>query len=137
MRLAAEILVLTQAGYLMVVDDADRFVGVLSEGDLLHAIMPDFEGLMDSGTTLAEAYQIFLRSGAEYADQPVDRLVVQRSIKLKPERRAAQGRNGDAHEAHPARLPVIDGEDFVGSVSRADICWALLCGSAQRSPEHG
>src|ERR1700685_1624311 len=83
MSLAAEILVLTQAGYLMVVDDDERFVGILSEGDLLHAIMPDFEGLLESGATLAQAYDIFLRAGAEYADQPIDRLVVRRSIKLK------------------------------------------------------
>lgn len=117
MRLAAEILVLTQAGYLMVVDDADRFVGVLSEGDLLHAIMPDFEGLTDSGTTLAEAYQIFLRSGAEYADQPVDRLVVQRSIKLKPDDELLKAATVMLTKRTP-RLPVIDGEDFVGA-SRA------------------
>jgi len=134
MRLAAEILVLTQAGYLMVVDDDDRFVGVLSEGDLLHAIMPDFEGLMESGATLAEAYQIFLRSGAEYADQPIDRLVVRRSIQLKPGDELLKAATVMLTKRIP-RLPVLDGEDFVGSVSRADICWALLCGPAQRSAE--
>jgi CBS domain-containing protein len=132
MSLAAEILVLTQAGYLMVVDDEERFVGIITEADLLHAIMPDFEGLLDSGATLAEAYEIFLRAGSEYADQPIDRLVVRRSARLKPDDELLKAATVMLTKRIP-RLPVLDGDEFVGSVSTADICWALLCGPARRA----
>ncbi len=37
MSLAAELLVLSRASDLMVVDGEGRYVGVLAEGDLLHA----------------------------------------------------------------------------------------------------
>src|SRR5690349_9574068 len=80
MALAAETLVLTQAGDLMVLDEDDAFVGVLAGGDLLHAIMPDFEGLMEAGASLQRACEIFVAAGDVYADEPIDRLVIHGSI---------------------------------------------------------
>jgi CBS domain-containing protein len=124
MKLAAEILVLTQASDLVVVDD-DRFVGILSEGDLLHAIMPDFEGLMESGASLQRAYQIFLDSGSVYANRPIGPLVIRASITLRPDDELLKAATVMLTKGI-RRLAVLDGEHFVGSVSRADICWGLL-----------
>jgi hypothetical protein len=69
----------------MVVDGDGRYVGVLSEGDVLYALMPDFEGLMESGASLQDAVAIFLANGGEYADQPIRRLVIRKSITVGPE----------------------------------------------------
>lgn len=125
MKLAAEILVLTQASDLVVVDDADRFVGVLAEGDLLHAIMPDFEGLMESGASLRRAFDVFLGAGSVYADQPIGRLVIRGSITLRPDDELLKAATVMITKGI-RRLAVVDGERFVGSVSRADICWGVL-----------
>ncbi len=125
MKLAAEILVLTQASDLIVIDDDDRFVGVLPEGDLLNAIMPDFGGLMESGASLERACQILLDSGADYADEPIRRLVIQGSITVAPDDDLLKAATVMITKGI-RRLAVVDGERFVGSVSRADICWGLL-----------
>ncbi len=125
MKLAAEILVLTQAGDLIVVDEDDRFVGVLPGGDLLHAIMPDFDGLMESGASLARGFEVFLSSGYSYADQPIDSLVIRGSITLRPDDELLKAATVMITKGI-RRLAVVDGERFVGSVSRADICWGIL-----------
>jgi CBS domain-containing protein len=136
MRQAAEILVLTQASNLMVTDDEGRFVGILSEGDLLYAIMPDFEGLLEAHASLRKALEVFLEAGGEYADQPIDRLVVRESINLRPDDELLKAATVMVTK-RVRRLAVLDGEKFVGSVSRADICWALLCSEARLSSANG
>jgi CBS domain-containing protein len=125
MSLAAELLVLSRASDLMVVDDEGRYVGVLAEGDLLHALMPDFEGLMDSGASLADAFRIFVDSGREYADQPIGRLVIRKSITVGPEDELLKAATVMVTKGI-RRLAVVDGERLLGTVSRADVCWALL-----------
>jgi CBS domain-containing protein len=125
MSLAAELLVLSRASDLMVVDDAGRYVGVLAEGDLLHALMPDFEGLMDSGASLADAFRIFVDSGRVYADQPIGRLVIRKSITVGPEDELLKAATVMVTKGI-RRLAVVDGERLLGTVSRADVCWALL-----------
>lgn len=125
MKLAAEILVLTQASDLIVIDEDDRFVGVLPEGDLLHAIMPDFDGLMESGASLQRAFEVFLSSGSSYADQLIDSLVIRGSITLRPDDELLKAATVMITKGI-RRLAVVDGERFVGSVSRADVCWGVL-----------
>jgi CBS domain-containing protein len=125
LSLAAELLVLSRASDLVVVDENGHYVGVLAEGDLLRTIMPDFEGLMESGASLQQAYAIFLQSGREYADQPIRRLVIKKSITVAPDDELLKAATVMVTK-QIRRLAVVDGERLVGTVSRADICWALL-----------
>ena len=129
---AAEILVLTQASDLMVTAPDGTFAGVMSEGDLLAALMPDFEGLLDSGATLNQAVAAFLDAGAEYADQPIDRFIVRRTINLRPDDELLKAATVMVTKGI-RRLPVVEGGRFTGSVSRADICWALLADQGARA----
>lgn len=125
MKLAAEILVLTQASDLVVVDDADRYIGVLAEGDLLHAILPDYDGLMESGASLRRAFEVFLAAGSVYADQSIGRLVIRGSITLSPDDELLKAATVMITKGI-RRLAVTEEDRFVGSVSRADICWGVL-----------
>jgi CBS domain-containing protein len=125
MSLAADLLVLSRASDLMVVDEEGRYVGVLAEGDLLRAIMPDFDGLMESGASLDEAFAIFLEAGREYAGQPIRRLVIRKSITVAPDDELLRAATVMVTK-QIRRLPVVDGERLVGTVSRADLCWGLL-----------
>lgn len=129
MSLAADLLVLSRASDLMVVDEAGRYVGVLAEGDLLHAIMPDFEGLMESGASLRDAFAIFVEGGRQYADQPIRRLVIKSSITVSPDDELLRAATVMITK-QIRRLAVVEGERLVGTVSRADVCWALLSDSA-------
>ena len=136
MALAAETLVLTDAGALMVIDDDDRFVGVLAGGDLLHAIMPDFEGLMEAGASLRRACEIFASAGDHYAGEPIDRLVIHGSITV----------SGDDELLKAATvmitmgirlLAVVEDGHLLGTVSRADICWGVLIKQPRHSAAWG
>ena len=132
MALAAETLVLTDAGDLMVLDDDEQFVGVLAGGDLLHAVMPDFEGLMEAGASLRRACEIFVAAGDDYAEEPIDRLVIPGSITV----------SGDDELLKAATvmitmgirlLAVVDDGRLMGTVSRADVCWGVLVEQPSRS----
>jgi CBS domain-containing protein len=129
MSLAAELLVLSHASDLMVVDEKGAYVGVLSEGDLLRAIMPDFEGLMESGASLEDAFSIFADAGKEYADQPIGRLIIRKSITVGPDDELLKAATAMVTK-QIRRLPVVEEERLVGSISRADVCWAVLCETA-------
>jgi CBS domain-containing protein len=134
MSLAAELLVLSQASDLMVVDDEGRYLGVLSEGDVLRAVMPDFEGLLESGASLQDAFGIFLDNGRQYGDQPIRRLVIRKSITVSPNDELLKAATVMVTK-QIRRLPVVDDERLVGTVSRADLCWAILDQPGVRPPE--
>ena len=46
---AAEIVAMSGVSDLMVLDAAGRFVGMLSEGDILRAALPDFDEIVEEG----------------------------------------------------------------------------------------
>ncbi len=131
MQRAATLLVLTQASDLMVVDDAGRFVGVLSEGDILRTIMPDFEGLVEAGSSLRRAFEIFRRAGRDYANQPITRLVIRSAITVGPDDELLKAATVMVLK-QIRRLPVVADGTFLGTISRADVCWALLCENGGR-----
>jgi CBS domain-containing protein len=62
---AAAIVARTGVGDLMVVDEEDRFVGVLSEGDILRNALPDFDEILEAGGTLAEDHPLLRRHGRD------------------------------------------------------------------------
>jgi CBS domain-containing protein len=130
MSLAAELLVLSRASDLMVVDGDGRYVGVLAEGDLLHAVLPDFEGLIESGASLEDAYRIFLENGRDYGDQPIRRLVIRKSVTVAPEDELLKAATVMITK-HIRRLAVVEDDRLVGTVSRADVCWAVLTAATE------
>jgi CBS domain-containing protein len=122
---AAEIVAMSGVSDLMVMDHAGRFVGVLSEGDILRAALPDFDEIVEEGGTLAEAYQVFLRKGRALSEKPITPLIIREPITLHP----------DDHVAKAAavligkqirRLPVVREGRLLGTVSRANICEAVV-----------
>jgi CBS domain-containing protein len=127
MRRAAEIISLAEASDLMVIDDERNFVGVLSEGDILRAVLPNFDEILAAGGSLADAFAFFARKGQELAGRPIAPLVIRNAIVVRPEDEAAMAASVMV-EKQIRRLPVVDGGKLVGTVSRADICRALIYG---------
>ncbi|HNB55101.1 MAG TPA: CBS domain-containing protein [Anaerolineales bacterium] len=122
---AAEIVALSGASDLMVVDDDGQFVGVLSEGDILRAALPDFDEIEQEGGSLLDAYQLFLRKGQELSEKPIAPLIIRNPITLHP----------DDHVAKAAvilinkqirRLPVVKNGHLLGTISRANICQSVV-----------
>lgn len=126
MREAAEILSRTWASELMVVDDAGEFVGVLAEGDMIRAIMPRFEDIILSSGSLYETFGMFMDSGHEKAGHPIDDIVIRKPLAVSSASDVVKAAATMASEKIH-RLPVVDDGKIVGTISRADICHAVLC----------
>jgi len=122
---AAAIVARTGIGDLMVVDDEDKFVGVLSEGDILRNALPDFDEILEAGGTLYEAYQLFIRNGRQLSNKPIMPLVIRNPIVMHPDDHVAKAATV-LIERQIRRLPVVQDRRLVGTVSRANICQAVV-----------
>jgi CBS domain-containing protein len=122
---AAEIVALSGVGDLMVVDDQSNFVGVLSEGDILRNALPDFEEILEEGGTLYDAFQLFMRKGRELSDRPITPLVIREPLTVHPNDHVAKAATVLINR-QIRRLPVVEEGRLVGTVSRANICQAVV-----------
>jgi CBS domain-containing protein len=122
---AAEVVALSGVSDLMVVDDDDKFIGVLSEGDILRTALPDINEILDEGGTLDDAFRIFLEKGKQLAELPIAPLIIREPIVLDPENHIAQAAT-ILVEKQIRLLPVVKEGILVGTVSRADICRAVV-----------
>jgi CBS domain-containing protein len=110
---------------LMVVDGEGNFVGVVSEVDLLRSVMPDVDAILDVGGTLNDALSVFLTNGRAMADRPISRLVKGNPRTVAPDDELLAVATVML-KTDVRRLPVVERGKFVGSISLADVCWALL-----------
>lgn len=124
-RHAAEIVALSGVSDLMVVDDEDKFIGVLSEGDILRTALPDIDEILDEGGTLDDAFQIFLDKGKQLAELPIAPLIIREPIVLDPENHVAQAAT-ILVDKQIRMLPVVQDSKLVGTISRADVCRAVV-----------
>jgi predicted transcriptional regulator len=122
---AAEVVALSGVSDLMVVDDDDNLVGVLSEGDILRSALPDTDEILDEGGSLDDAFRIFLEKGKQLANMPIAPLIIRDPIVLSPENHLAQAAT-ILVDKQIRLLPVVEDGKLVGTVSRADVCRAVV-----------
>jgi CBS domain-containing protein len=125
MEYLADLMALTEFSEHMVVDHEGKFIGVVSEVDLLRALIPDVEEIIKGGGTLDDAMRIFFKLGEDLAPQPVGRLVRASPRTISPDDELLAVATVMLR-SHSRRLPVVKDGAFLGSVSLADICWAVL-----------
>ncbi len=128
---AAEVVAWSGVSDLMVVDDNDKFIGVLSEGDILRTVLPDIDEILDEGGTLDDAFRIFMEKGEQLADMPIAPLIIRDPIVLDPENHLAQAAT-ILVQKRIRLLPVVKEGVLVGTVSRADVCRAVV-GTSKRN----
>jgi CBS domain-containing protein len=124
-RRAAEMISVSEVGHSMVLDHDGRFAGSLSEEDVVRAMLPGFGDVTAAGGTLADAFRIFLERGRVLADRVIDPLVVREAATVRPADELARAAivmiDGGIR-----RLPVLDDGALVGTLSRADLCRAVI-----------
>src|SRR5215510_2921502 len=122
---AAEVVALSRISDLMVVDEDDKFIGVLSEGDILRAALPDMDEIVAEGGSLDTAFSIFLKKGKDLSGLPILPFVIKKPIVLDPQDHVAKAATVMI-DLNIRLLPVIKDGKLVGSVSRADVCQAVV-----------
>lgn len=122
---AAEVVALSRVSDLMVVGEDDKFIGVLSEGDILRAALPDTNEIVAEGGSLDTAFDIFLKKGKHLSDLPILPLVITEPIVLDPRDHVAKA-TMVMIDLNIRMLPVVKDGKLVGTISRADICQAII-----------
>ena len=135
-RQACAIISSAEISELMVVDKNHNFVGVLSEGDLLRAILPDFEEILAAGGTLEGAFSLFVQKGARLASYPIAPLIIPRPFTVRAKDQAAQVA-ALMLQKQIRRLPVVENNKLIGTVSRSDICRAVIYNTHEQSQSEG
>ena len=122
---AAEVVALSRVSDLMVVGEDDKFIGVLSEGDILRAALPDMDEIVAEGGSLDTAFDIFLKKGKNLSDLPILPIVIKEPIVLDPQDHVAKA-TMVMIDLNIRLLPVVKDGKLVGTISRADICQAII-----------
>lgn len=99
--------------------------GSLSEEDVVRAMLPSFGDVTAGGGTLADAFRIFLERGRTLANRVIDPLVVRDAATVRPTDELARAAIVMIDRGI-RRLPVIDDGALVGTLSRADLCRAVI-----------
>ncbi|MEK9785490.1 MAG: CBS domain-containing protein, partial [Gammaproteobacteria bacterium] len=125
MRAAAEIFVKTQRGDLVVRDSENNFLGTVSEGDLIRAVLPDFDEMLRANVSSASVNKLFLNTAKSLLNEKITRLIIRDPIILQPKDTLIKAAACMA-EKKIGRLPVVSERKIVGDLSRADLCWAMM-----------
>jgi predicted transcriptional regulator len=122
---AAEVVAMSRISDLMVVGEDDKFIGVLSEADILRAALPDADEITAEGRSMDSVFSIFLQKGKELAKLPILPFVITEPIVLDPQDHVAKAATVMI-DRNIRLLPVIKDGKLVGSISRADVCQAVV-----------
>lgn len=122
---AAEVVALSRISDLMVVGEDDEFIGVLSEGDILRAALPNMDEITAEGGSLDTAFDIFVKKGKDLSNLPILPFVIKEPITLDPQDHVAKAATVMI-DMNIRLLPVIKDGKLVGSISRADVCQAVI-----------
>ncbi len=122
---AAEMVALSRVSDLMAIDEENNFIGVLSEGDILRNAMPDIDEILEEGGSLDTAFHIFLSKGRDLSELSITPLIIREPLVVDPEDHVARAATVLV-DKQIRLLPVIRDGKLVGTVSRSDICRAVV-----------
>ena len=124
---AAELAAMSNASGLFVVDEENTFIGVLSEGDMMAEVLPEMSEVMERRGNIRDSYDIFAEKGARLAAESIDKHLIADPLTLDPDDEILKAASTMAMKKM-RRLPVVKNGMLVDTVSRGDICKAVLKG---------
>jgi CBS domain-containing protein len=125
---AARLLAATDATDLYLVDDDGLLVGVLTEGDLIRAVLPDLDEIIAAGGSTQDAMDAFVAKGRRLANQTIRPYVIPQPLSVAPTDHAAVAATL-LTERQIRRLPVVEDGRLVGTVSRGDVVRGVIDGA--------
>ena len=127
---AARLLAATDATDLYLVDEKGLLVGVLTEGDLIRAVLPDLDEIAAAGGSTQDAMDAFVAKGRRLANQTIRPYVIPQPLSVAPTDHAAVAATL-LTERQIRRLPVVEEGRLVGTVSRGDVVRGVIHGDAR------
>lgn len=117
----------TSRSDLDVIDDEGKFVGVISEGDLIRYAMPNFDQLiLGENPSMDKINKLFLEAGEINGSSKIIPLIIYDPITVSPDDEILTAAI-IMIEKQIRSLPVLSStKELLGRITRADICAALL-----------
>jgi CBS domain-containing protein len=124
LRRILQLLLRSNLNDLVVVDNEDRLLGIVTYSDLSRRLLPSEQELMDHEEYLTNP-ELMEDRVENILDVPVDEVMTKRIITISPESNAIKA--GAIMHAHKVRqLPVVENQKVVGIISHSDIGWGLM-----------
>lgn len=122
---AARLLASSNGTDLYLVDDAGKLIGVLTEGDVIRAILPDLAEIHRAGGSVIDAMDAFVAKGRRLAEHSIRPYVIPEPLSVAPTDHAAVAATLMT-ERQIRRLPVVADGHLVGAISRGDIVGRMI-----------
>ncbi len=122
---AAELAAISNASGMVVVDSENNFKGVLSESDLIEVLLPTMSDVIERGDDITVSYNLFEEKGKKLANETIDHYLIKDPITVSPDDEVLRVASTMAIKKM-RRLPVVDKGKLLGTVSRGDICRAII-----------
>jgi len=121
---AAEMMALTQAGELVVVEAGDRVVGMVGAEDLLRCLIPEYDELLAAGGAPSRLHP-HRRSNDLLPHVKAKEIMRKADVPLEPDQ-TLESAFGLLLKGGGKTLPVVSGGRFAGSLSTVDVARALM-----------
>lgn len=125
-REAISLIVAAKVSDLMVLDNHQQFKGVISVGDLIRYILPNYDDvILSTMRTREQAGELFFQSGREKVNDSFSSLMIANAITLHADEQLFSAAIIMAvKQIHI--LPVVNRMSLIGTLSRGELCQALL-----------
>jgi len=123
---AAKLINFSRASELIVVDKEHHFIGTLPETALIDAMIPDASQGIQEDDNMQNLIQRFLERKNDLINYPITELINKNAITIHPDDNVISAARIMV-EKQIRLLPVIESGKVIGTISRAEICWALMC----------
>ncbi len=126
LREAATLIATNKVSDLMVLDSHDNFKGVISVGDLIRYMLPNYDDVILSTVhTREQAGELFFQSGKERVNEHFAPLIIDDPIMLHPDEQLFSAAIIMAvKQIHT--LPIVHRSHLLGTISRGELCLAIL-----------
>lgn len=122
---AVELMAVSRVSDIAVTDKHLNYKGVVSAGDLIMEIFPDFHQVLKDHDSLDKALDVFVKNAKQVDDVPISYNLIKPSFTVKPDDDVLSAVK-IMIEKMIKILPVVDNGRLIGSIARESLCWALL-----------
>jgi len=123
---AAKIAKNTQVSDIMITDKNNIFVGVVSEGDIIRSLIPDTSEILKLHQgKVSQIYDKFIVSSSKMKNKSIKGIILRDIFSLVPDDKVLKAALAMV-SLQIRRLPVLEQDKLVGTVSRADVCFHVL-----------
>ncbi len=88
---------------------------------------PEYDDLMRDGTSIGQAWKVFIEKGREQADHPVSQILIASPVTFRSTDELLKAASTMINKQIRI-LPVVDDGKLVGTISRSDLAAALMNG---------